>query len=550
MIGILYVENTFDLLVSEISNMLVGKHLQCEIKKESTKGNLTYQALEIERKLSKAKSLIVIVDEGYWATLWKDSLNKIQNKLEELILDEKASLEFIIVVGINTNQIENFDKYLSCETIWDKVRRMPVSSKDITSELVEIVAKQVVDIINQKAHDDVHNSSVSPETDFNVPSTSRNDKDTEEDDYYTLQRPGLCFYVGVLEYSIESKLPKRHASAAELKKIQNSFEKLGCVVKQTRNPTKHLAETFLNEGIKWCEKLKPSFVVLVISAHGQEAPSEERENPLSKNSFMNRDSRKETLTEEIAHQLFMHDGEPLLTKEIIKKFQNCTSLSNKPCLFFIQACRSHIRKNESVDRGVTVPSGSRNGKSTKEGQLTPNHSKDNTDANPSNQEDSKSKANYATENAIGELSNQMNACNVLQTAPQENLYSKAVEVFPTPCSNDGLVMFASPPGKYAYNRDSEGGWLITNLEAQIQETLDQNLEKIDLLDELIKVTGRIAQEYETTTQNPEDSGHKSVPCIYHKLSKDIIIWPEKMKKAKDLVEQNDPEWQEFLKWNP
>lgn len=83
---------------------------------------------------------------------------------------------------------------------------------------------------------------------FNVPSTSRNDKDTEEDDYYTLQRPGLCFYVGVLEYSIESKLPKRHASAAELKKIQNSFEKLGCVVKQTRNPTKHQAETFLNEG--------------------------------------------------------------------------------------------------------------------------------------------------------------------------------------------------------------------------------------------------------------------------------------------------------------
>lgn len=68
-------------------------------------------------------------------------------------------------------------------------------------------------------------------------------------------------------------------------------------------------------------------------------------------------------------------------------------------IFFIilKACRSHIRKNESVDRGVTVPSGSRNGKSTKEGQLTPNHSKDNTDAKPSNQEDSKSKANYATE---------------------------------------------------------------------------------------------------------------------------------------------------------
>lgn len=84
------------------------------------------------------------------------------------------------------------------------------------------------------------------------------------------------------------------------------------------------------------------------------------------------------------------------------------------------------------------------------------------------------------------------------------------------------------------------------MEAQIQETLNQNLENIDLLVELIKVSGRIADDYET-----EDSDrYKSVPCIYHKLSKDIIIWPEKMKKAKDLAEQNDPDWQEFLKWDP
>lgn len=52
-------------------------------------------------------------------------------------------------------------------------------------------------------------------------------------------------------------------------------------------------------------------------------------------------------------------------------------------------------------------------------------------------------------------------------------------------------------GKEAYNREKQGGWLITNIEAQIKETLDQKPEKVDLLAELTKVSGRIAFNYET-----------------------------------------------------
>lgn len=111
-----------------------------------------------------------------------------------------------------------------------------------------------------------------------------------------------------------------------------------------------------------------------------------------------------------------------------------------------------------------------------------------------------------------------------------------------------MIIYLHLLGQYAYNRGSEGGWLITNMEAQIKETLNQKPNKIDLLAELTKVSGRIA-EYETSTDNPRDSGHKSVPCVYHRLSKDIIIWPEEMKKAKELAEQ-DPQWKAFLDWNP
>lgn len=86
--------------------------------------------------------------------------------------------------------------------------------------------------------------------------------------------------------------------------------------------------------------------------------------------------------------------------------------------------------------------------------------------------------------------------------------------------------------------------------AQINETLDQKPEKVDLLTELIKVSGRIAFNYETETGRQTDSDHKSVPCLYHRLSEDIIIWPEEMKKAKQLAEKEGSDWKEFSDWDP
>lgn len=86
--------------------------------------------------------------------------------------------------------------------------------------------------------------------------------------------------------------------------------------------------------------------------------------------------------------------------------------------------------------------------------------------------------------------------------------------------------------------------------AQINETLNQKPEKVDLLTELIKVSGRIAFNYETETGRQTDSGHKSVPCLYQRLSEDIIIWPEEMKKAKQLAEKEGSDWKDFFDWDP
>ena len=81
--------------------------------------------------------------------------------------------------------------------------------------------------------------------------------------------------------------------------------------------------------------------------------------------------------------------------------------------------------------------------------------------------------------------------------------------------------------------------------------MNKNPERVDLLAELTKVSYKMAYNFETDTSRQEDSGHKSVPCLYHKFCKDFIVWPEEMKKirAKELCEK-DGKWMNFFKMKP
>ena len=76
-------------------------------------------------------------------------------------------------------------------------------------------------------------------------------EDSEKNCYDLRTRPGLCLHICLLEFDPEDDnktLPQRHASSAEMKKMQSSFEKLGCFVKSVRNPTDEEALKFLQKG--------------------------------------------------------------------------------------------------------------------------------------------------------------------------------------------------------------------------------------------------------------------------------------------------------------
>ncbi|XP_078322893.1 uncharacterized protein LOC144622174 [Crassostrea virginica] len=422
-------------------------------------------------------------------------------------------------------------------------------------------------------------------------------EDPEENCYNLRTRPGLCLHICLLEFDpedVNKTLEQRHSSSVEMEKMQSTFERLGCFVKSVRNPTDEEALEFLQEGKKFCEELKPSFLVLIISTHGQESTSirNAKEHPSGVAA-----SRRER-----EHQLFFHNGKTLQTREIVKRFEppSCKSLADKPRLFFIQACRSIFddENHENFDRGVMIQlqSSATREKPVEVPRQKHERLQDTADAKvrisePSEQEQNErvqevlkwSEEELETKRQILQYIKWLSESNVAKeenpdgrkklsdaltkkrfSQPKRNKILAASEGYeqdifdhffnaivsePAPCGNDTLIMFASAPGKEAYNRAKQGGWLITNLEAQIKETMDQNPERVDLLAELTNVSHRMAYEFETETNRQEDRGHKSVPCLYHRFCKDFIVWPEEMKRVKELCEKDD-KWMDFFKMKP
>ena len=83
-------------------------------------------------------------------------------------------------------------------------------------------------------------------------------------------------------------------------------------------------------------------------------------------------------------------------------------------------------------------------------------------------------------------------------------------------------------GKFAYSKESGkpeegGGWMIQRLK-KVYENYWVNNPETDLLTILTKVNFEMAK-METSTDNENTSGLKTVGSIIHKLTKDVILSP-------------------------
>uniref|UniRef100_A0A0B7BKL1 Caspase family p20 domain-containing protein n=2 Tax=Arion vulgaris TaxID=1028688 RepID=A0A0B7BKL1_9EUPU len=215
---------------------------------------------------------------------------------------------------------------------------------------------------------------------------------------------------------------------------------------------------------------------------------------------------------------------PVKSKEIMTMFadKSCPSLAGKPKLFFIQACRGY-----DTDSGVDVystkaskkqdlPSSCLGNMDTIDAvrvihfnnhaamsihhnkqQLIPNHTSSKNTANSS----------LLYETTGGR--------KVLQ---EQGVFMKPV-IHPAPCYKDFLVMYSTPPGYYSFRRPDSGSWFVRCL-SDVLLNSDGNT---NLMRELTRVTGMVADRYISASSEPLLHDKKQTPVIYSMLSKDIYL---------------------------
>ncbi|XP_046567512.1 caspase-3-like isoform X2 [Haliotis rubra] len=203
------------------------------------------------------------------------------------------------------------------------------------------------------------------------------------------------------------------------------------------------------------------------------------------------------------------DGGAVLVASIINIFSDtrCPGLVGKPRLFFFQACRG-----TNLDPGVSVQ--------VKKARIKPDRGwKQGDKAQQTNRKDAE-EGNVDREedthyNSDVDNTDSIPLCPVLSVSPS-NIHK------------DILVMYATPPGYYAWRRDT-GAWFTQSLRKVLTPC---NATSWSLTTLLTFVNQRVAVWYESSYGSDTSMNEKKqVPCITHMLTKDVYFRPKSIQHS-------------------
>ncbi|CAB1443991.1 unnamed protein product [Pleuronectes platessa] len=88
-----------------------------------------------------------------------------------------------------------------------------------------------------------------------------------------------------------------------------------------------------------------------------------------------------------------------------------------------------------------------------------------------------------------------------------------------PVEADFLYAYSTAPGYYSWRNTSNGSWFIQSL----CEMLMHYKRELELMQIMTRVNRRVALHFESSTNQPESSCKKQIPCIVSMLTKDFYF---------------------------
>ncbi|XP_025101988.1 caspase-3-like isoform X2 [Pomacea canaliculata] len=268
------------------------------------------------------------------------------------------------------------------------------------------------------------------------------DYDESEEYKFDHKRRGLALVI--INEKFRGHAP-REGSQIDASRLSDTFSLLGFEVRLVKDCTLEELRCIL-KGIAEEDHTDADCFVLAISSHGDEIIQK-----------LPKDKKQVRQDVVFCTDFFMQ------TRDLVFAFSDsqCPTLTGKPRLFFIQACRG-----SQLDPGQDM--------------------------------------------------------EVFQSTLDEvdGFPDAKVIVSPAPLFKDCLIMYATPPGYFAFRRPKDGSWFIQAL-CSVLENCDGTKTILQLL---TRVTQKVTQEFMSRTPlNYETDCKKQTPCLYSMLTKDLLL---------------------------
>ncbi|XP_012944029.1 caspase-7 [Aplysia californica] len=345
---------------------------------------------------------------------------------------------------------------------------------------------------------------------------------------FTCEKRGLAVIINNEDFSQCQDFDDRPGSTYDESSLYHSFQRLGFNVLLHRDlPGWKMVEVLKAAASSYDHRNADCFACAILS-HGDQTWTEREWDRLGTKTRLD--------------LLFGVDGRAVATKFIVELFSDnyCPGLEGKPRLFFLQACRGskldhgqelpvirprytpgirpRVREmGDGPDRasgGIDLPDISEINSPTSSSVDPPEFQRKLVDYT-----DASSDGDAGPSEDSGQLGNTAER-TVADDVDAGWGFTREVPVSPTPLYKDCLVMYATPPGYFAWRR-STGAWFVQSLCTVLNSGMVHRMSLVNLLS---RVCGLVAHNFQS--QNPSrPSMHekKAVPVVESMLVKDVIF---------------------------